>query len=374
MSAERTIRTIRTVVVLVCFLPMLVGLSSAGASIKVTRLVVNYSLIRAGDSTVVYAFASEGCQGANCSALYRTDVSGAPLTQVTLPPVTGSQSVDRVVFANPLDGYATVGGYFPSTLYATTNGARTWRKVMSGHDMTYVVTPSANEVLVSSVKCVPRSIDCGQYWVRRGSLDATHWVTLPVLWKTGNRPDEDYYGPSLAAYGSTVWEQQTDSSQGGGVYLWTSHNHGRTFTRAKEKFPQLASVAGCSLYPIGDSEIWAQCPTGMQISIWHSSDGGAAWNSVSQSQFSGTGGGAFDPVTGSVAYLDYGGVQAKGDFVRLSDGGRVATTIGELKCTNVSLLFTSQSDGLASCGKNYTSVQLERTIDGGSHWESVSLP
>jgi hypothetical protein len=112
----------------------------------------------------------------------------------------------------------------------------------------------------------------------------------------------------------------------------------------------------------------------MQISIWHSSDGGAAWNSVSQSQFSGTGGGAFDPVTGSVAYLDYGGVQAKGDFVRLSDGGRVATTIGELKCTNVSLLFTSQNDGLASCGKNYTSVQLERTIDGGSHWESVSLP
>jgi hypothetical protein len=374
VSAPWTIRTVRTGAVVIGLLPTLLGLSSGGASLKVTRLVGNYSLIRAGESKVVYAFASEGCDGANCSALYRTNVSGAPLTQVTLPPVTTSQSVARVVFANPRDGYATVGNYFPSTLYATMNGARTWHKVMSGHDVSYVVTASANEVLVSSVKCVPRSDDCGQYTVRRGSLEATHWVTLPVLWKTGDRPNEDYYGPSLAAYASTVWEQQTDSAQGGGVYLWTSYNQGRTFVRAKKMFPQLVSVAGCSLYPISVTELWAQCPTGMQVSFWHSSNGGASWRSVSQSQFSGTGGGAFDPVNESVAYLDYGGVQVKGNFVRLSDGGRVATTVSELKCTNASLLFTSANNGLAACEKNDTSIQLERTTDGGSRWENVVLP
>jgi hypothetical protein len=279
-----------------------------------------------------------------------------------------------VVFANPRDGYATVGSYFPSTLYATTNGARTWHKVFSGHDESYSVTATANEVLVSSVHCIPRTDNCGQYTVRRSSLAATHWVTLPVLWKTGNRPDEQLYGPSIAAYGNDIWELETESTQGGDVYLWTSHNLGRTFVRTKEKFPLLVSVSGCSLYPWSSLVLWAECPTGMQVSFSHSSDGGSTWIPVSQSQFMGTGGGAFDPVTGSVAYLDYGGAQAKSNFVRLSDGGRVAKTIGELKCTDDSFIFSTSERGLMVCDENYTRSVVRTTDDGGVRWTQLASP
>jgi hypothetical protein len=367
------IRTLRGIASLLCLLSC-VGVSSVGAATK-AKTVVNYTLIRAGNTDVVYVLSWAGCEKASCFGLYRTNVSGSPFAAVTLPPMTSTQRVDRVVFANAQDGYATIGNYFPSTLYMTTNGARSWRKVMSGHDMTYEVTTTANGLLVSSVQCVPRTDNCGQYTVRRGSLAATHWVALPDLWKTGNKPDERLYGPSLATYGNTVWELETDSNSGSGVYMWTSHNRGRTFVRTEERFPQLVSVNGCSLYPMSPFVLWAQCPTGMQVSFSHSINAGGTWRSVSQSQFFGTGGGAFDPVTGNVAYLGYGGVQAKKNFVRLSDGGHVATAIGELKCTNVSFVFVTVARGLMVCDENYSRSVLRTTNDGGARWiQDSSVP
>ncbi len=346
-------------------------LPSAGAS---TTPFTSIGLIRAGNTDVVYLMAWTGCKAPTCLALYRTNVEGTKLTKVSLPPGASVSTFGRVVFATPNDGYATEGGYFPSTLYATTNGGHTWRKVMSGHDVTYVVTTTSSEVMVTSVRCTPRTDDCGQYSVRRSSLAATHWVTLPVLWKTGNAHGEQLYGPSLAAYGSDVWELETESTNGGGASLWTSHNFGRTFTRARETFPQLVSVTGCSLDPMSSSSLWAQCPTGMQVSFWHSSDGGVRWSPISQSQYFGTGGGAFDPVTSTVAYLDYGGVVKADNFVRLSDGGRVARTVGELRCTDASIVFTSVARGLMSCGENYTTASLRVTSNGGATWSVVTLP
>jgi hypothetical protein len=335
-------------------------------------------LVRAGSSEVFYVVTTSGCNTPACLRMYRTNADGTTFTRVTAPPVTREQggtagtTLDHVVFANANDGYATVGNYSPSALYVTTNGARTWRRVMHAKDLTISVVATSSEIFVTSVTCQPRSIVCGQYTTRRASLTAKEWVTLPRLWKTGSGPKETYYGPSLAALDSTVWELQT----GPETYLWTSHNYGRTFSRAEEKFPELVSVSGCTITPMSLVSLWAQCPTGMQESFWHSEDGGATWSLASPDkfQFMGTGGGAFDPITSNVAVLDYGAVATPPDLYRISEGGTRFTPIGEVRCSSAyPMIFTNVSDGLMICGLISTTL-VRRTGDGGATWENVLLP
>jgi hypothetical protein len=366
-------RIARGLLSLSCLSLALVGVSVAGASTTRSSLVP-YRLVRAGNSDVVYVITWSGCKQAKCLGLYRSNVEATTFTKVELPPGTSFETLGDVVFATPLIGYATLGSYSPSTLYATKNGGRTWRKVMSEDDVAYRVITTSNEVVVSSMRCIPRTDDCGQYTVQRASLAATHWVTLRALWRTGNRKDEQIYGPSLAAFGKNVWELETASSGNFGVAMWASHNFGRTFSRTTPKFPQLVSVAGCSFYPMSSLTLWAECPTGMEVSFWHSSDGGVLWTQVSQTQFAGTGGGAFDPVSATVAYLDYGGVVGKVNFVRLSDGGGVAQPVAEVRCTNASLVFTTVDRGLMMCNENDTQVVLRVTNDGGTVWTPVATP
>ncbi|MHB1210486.1 MAG: beta propeller repeat protein [Acidimicrobiales bacterium] len=335
-------------------------------------------LVRAGSSEVFYVVTTSGCKTPACLRMYRTNSDATKFTRVTAPPVTREQggtagtTLDHVVFANANDGYATVGTYSPSALYVTTNGARTWRRVMRAKDLVISVAVTSSEIFVTSVSCHPRSLVCGQYTTRRASLKANDWFTLPRLWKTGTSPKETYYGPSLAAYGSTVWEIQT----GPKTYLWTSHNNGRTFSRAQEKFPELVSVSGCTITPMSLISLWAQCPTGMQESFWHSEDGGATWSLASPDkfQFMGTGGGAFDAITSSVAVLDYGAVATPPDLYRISEGGTRFTPIGEVRCSSASpMIFTNISDGLMICGLNSTTL-VRRTSNEGATWENVLLP
>jgi hypothetical protein len=192
------------------------------------------------------------------------------------------------------------------------------------------------------------------------------------LWKTGTGPKETYYGPSLAAYGSTVWELQTGSE----TYLWTSHNNGRTFSRVELKFPELVSVSGCTITPMSLVSMWAQCPTGMQESFWHSENGGAIWSLASPDkfQFMGTGGGTFDSITSNVAVLDFGPLGYNPDLYRISEGGTRFTPIGEVRCSSAyPIIFTNVSDGLMVCGFNSTTL-VRRTSDGGATWRNVLLP
>jgi hypothetical protein len=348
--------------------------SSAGAA-PLGRVTPSL-LARAGTSNVLYVLGTTGCDTARCARLYRSNLDVTHFKRVSLPPLkterggVADSTLEKLVFANPRDGFAFVGyGDFGVSMYATSNGARTWReveRVKKGQLEMYV---SSSQIFVTSVHCVPRTMNCTQFVTQRSNLAARHWVSVPRLWKTGIGSNDIYYGPAIASYGNEVWELES-----GPDYWWTSHNDGRTFTKSRLTFPQLVSVSGCSLYPKTPLLLWAECPTGMQVSFWHTSDGGAVWSPVSQSQFSGTGGGAFAPVTQTVAYLDYGGVQGKGNIVRLSDSGRSAQVIGELNCTDATLLFTSIRHGLAVCTDNYTEYSLRQTNDGGATWNRVSLP
>jgi photosystem II stability/assembly factor-like uncharacterized protein len=302
--------------------------------------------------------------------MWRTDGGGAGFDRRTAPPVTevagaAAGSLDRMVFANPSDGFAVVGEG-TLKLYATTDGARSWHRITVPEQEWSGLSVTAHSIFVTTDHCTKRSVICNDYRVWKASLAGVHWTELPVLWRTGSAPKDTYYGPSVAAYGNTVWELETAYMA---VYLWTSHNGGRTFSRRLEQ--KLESVAGCELLPMTGDDLWAQCPTGMQVSFLESSDGGVTWHAVSQHQYSGTGGGVFDPVSSSLAYLDYGVSYGPPNLFRLQRGGE-ETAVGELKCAE-SMVFTSERDGLAICERNASDYSLVRTTDGGTHWDNEVL-
>jgi hypothetical protein len=333
-------------------------------------------LSRAGTTNVVYVFAESRCPSGKCARLYRSNIGVTSFSRVIAPPVKVDEgafpdsTLEKLVFANPDDGYALVAyGSFGVALYATSNGAHTWRRVarIDKGEMTMFV--SSSDIFTSTAHCKPRTSDCTQWVTQRSTLAAKRWTTIPSLWRTGTGNHDVYYGPALAAYGDSVWELET----GAEIDMWTSRNGGRTFARRRE--PQLGSVAGCSFMTMSATSMWAECPTGMQVSFLHSSDGGAQWNAVQQTQFSGTGGGAFAPVSSDVAYLDYGLDNGPHNMFRLTAAGRNATPVADVTCASVpSMIFTNASDGLMLCNENYTSIQVRRTDDGGAAWSAVTLP
>ena len=329
-------------------------------------------LARVPSTSIIYLVTQDECAEQLCLGMWRTSNGGVSFERRSAPPATKlvgalAGSLDRVVFATPSDGFAVVGnGTF--TLYATTNGARSWHRITSMPGKNWSgLTVTAHSLLVTTDRCTKRNVVCSDYRVWRSSLRGSHWTQLPVLWRTGSGPKDVYYGPSVAAFGDTVWELETAYMA---VYLWTSHNDGRTFSRALEQ--KLGSVAGCELLPMSASDLWAQCPTGMDVSFLDSSDGGRIWRSITQHQFSGTGGGAFDPVSSSLAYLDYGLSYGPPNLFRVSNGGVSETAVGRLS-DDSSLVFTNERDGLAICDQNDSDFLLARTTDGGVRWSSEAL-
>jgi hypothetical protein len=158
--------------------------------------------------------------------------------------------------------------------------------------------------------------------------------------------------------------------------LFTSHNGGRTFTESSK--PLLGSVSACNLTPMSPTAVWAECPTGMLVSFFYSSDAGVHWTSISRYEYAGTGGGAFDPVSSSLAYLNYGTFSGRAkDLYVITNSGHTMTAVGNLACSSTNyLVFSDATRGLTICQKNFTdssSTYLLRTLDGGRSWTKVRL-
>jgi hypothetical protein len=329
-------------------------------------------------SSVVYVLATNGCSRPSCLRLVRTTSSTSTFTTVSPPPLkalkgTPDFNLDSMQFANVDDGYATVGEQNPLALYVTRDGAKSWHQVTIQKRATiFGLTVTTHSLYAITGLCSPNGDTCHDYRIARATLDAEHWLS----WKLpGSSPYNGtgwgFFGKP-GAYGSDVWISEQPR---GSAVLYYSRNGGQSFTKFTSS--NLASVAGCTLTAESARALWAECPTGMQESFAHSNNGGASWSPVSQHQFFGTGGGKFDPVSSSLAYLDYGGT---GPLVRFSDAARVTTTVGVLSCstTNSSiagLIFTSMSDGVALCQPEDDAVtgHLEKTSDGGRTWKRVTI-
>ena len=364
------------VVAAVSLLPMTGAVvSSAGASQKpVTPLAI----FQVRSSNVIYVLVMTGCARPSCLRLLRTTVDAESFTSALPPPVQASQgtltgTLDSMQFANVNDGYAIVGATGPTSLYVTLNGARTWHRVtIQKGARTLGLTTTANAIYAITGVCSPSGTSCSDYRIARSPLSANQWTSsrMPIGHSAKTGVWGFPYAP--AAFGSEVWISEQPP---GPAVIFRSRDGGRSFQKLTT--PKLGSVNACGLIPESSVALWAGCPTGMQESFFFSKNAGATWTQVPQQQFFGTGGGYFDPVSTSLAFLDYG---ATGPLVRITTSPRTATKVGVLSCSKINssvngLIFTNARDGLALClpGDDQAAGRLERTTDGGSSWLHVSL-
>jgi photosystem II stability/assembly factor-like uncharacterized protein len=333
-------------------------------------------VVRANDSATVYVVTTDNefevskpssC-GTACFLLRRTTDNGALFRFVALPPIhyesdslTGN--LDQLVFANTEDGYALLGVGVPTSLYVTLNGAGSWHRVMIARGVTILgFTATSHELYAVLARCT-KSMACTDYRIARSNLTARTWTVVPLpMWPL-------HVGVGMGASGSTVWLTQQSTQT---VWLLTSHNQGATFTRRSA--PEIGSVYACRMTATSKVTLWADCPTGMAVSFLYSGDGGTTWNRIPDGQFSGTGGGFFDPVSSSLAFLDFGPADSPGakNLFRITNDGLSVKAVGKLPCKVADgLVFIDAKHGFAACDQNntYASTVLLQTSNGGISWK-----
>lgn len=348
--------------------PVVAASSTAAASLVVPEL-----LTRVPGSRTMYVVDLVGCQQLQCLRLYRTSVSATNFIAVSLPPLSEVAGIltgdlNRLVFATSNVGYALVGSSEPLTLYKTMDGARTWHRVTIASGRSIVgLSVSAPSIYTVTANCSSSGAKCGDYQLNRSTLNATKWTSSAIPHTPKSQVFDGNFSPNVGAFANEVWISEITHA---GSTIFKSHDQGKTFTPLAAN--KLGSVSGCALTAASATSLWAACPTGMDVSFFHSSDGGATWSIIPSKQFSGTGGGAFDPVSAGLAYLAYG---EQGPLDRINSAGRSVTVVGRMVCSSLYssleyLSFTDATHGLVLCfpGGSWKGERLLRTSDGGVHW------
>ena len=316
------------------------------------------------------------CSGAPRLRLVAVSVQGAVDATRTLPAYHADHcqptgTISSVDFATVDDGivleYSRAG--LP-TLYATTDGGRSWRArplvdaTTSGSARDFVVAPSG--VTYITARCATND------WCRDFTLESSTWSS--ASWRAMDLPaTPTQAGVVQAQFGTALWVYELHHS---GVTLYYSPTGRAPFTHWSAN--RLGSVEACVLTPTSLTHLWAECPTGMMVSFLTSNDGGRTWRAVSQYEFAGTGGGTFDPVSSSLALLDYGSEStiSHDDLYRIDGAGRT-TPVGRFACATAGAMdFSTARVGIALClspTSGSTRPVLERTSDGGRAWVAVSL-
>jgi hypothetical protein len=357
---------------------------NAAASTTASRFTPE-AFVHVGPSPTVYVEGTVKCGHSACPRLLRTDNNGATLVDVSAPPTPIAknplqQSWDQIVFANARVGFALevkVNGKgidTGSVLFATRDGARSWKKVREpAGDFLSSIATGTNTLYGVTTKCSKQpdgNEGCLDYRLVHTSLEMSRWSSTPI--PNGRSYPWGFLG-NVAAYGPMVWT--TEGAKWS--LLVSSNDHGASLRAFTPKFPALASVAGCDLTAFSTTALWAECPTGMEVSFFFSGDGGVKWTTVPTRQFMGTGGGFFDPVSTTLAFVDYGGSLP---LYRVSDAGRDMVVAGTLRCSKINssvnaMAFTNARDGLAICLPQdlFSLARVERTTDGGATWSRIKL-
>jgi hypothetical protein len=321
-------------------------------------------------TSVLYVVGSVTCSKAPCLRLYRTNVAASLFTPAALPPVgpaAGSVTgtLDDLVFATASVGFALIGTPGATRLYGTVDGARTWRRwTVTVPGVAESIATTAASVYLEVAYCAVTVPYCQNFRLASSPLTSDRWTStrIPV---SATSAAGSFFGP-VAAYGSNVWITETGSR----AFIAHSSDSGRHLSLIET--PELLAVTGCRLTATSPIALWAQCSTGMLEGFWFSGNDAQAWTYVSTPRpVSGTGGGYFDPVSSTLAYL--AGGASFDTLERITDAARTVTAVGRLACPDLlALVFVDVDHGLAACSA-YTWSYLERTDDGGATWHRVAI-
>ncbi len=321
-------------------------------------------------TSTVYVAATGQCLNASCLELFRTTTSAGGFTRETLPPVapasgsvTGTMS--RLVFASADTGFAVLDVAGSPRLYATSDGARSWHRwKLSTPGVVESVAVTPRELYLEVADCAVTVPYCDNFRVVRSPLTSAHWTSTPIP-TSASSAEGSFFGP-IAAVGNDVWVTETGSR----AFVARSLDEGHHFTLIAA--PQLLSVTGCALTAFSATQLWAQCPTGLQEAFWFTDHVAKSWTYVDTPRpVSGTGGGLFDPVSASLAYL--AGGASFNSLLRITDAARHVTVAGRLVCPSLlGLTFSDTDHGLAACS-DYSTSYLEMTANGGASWRRVAV-
>jgi hypothetical protein len=312
--------------------------------------------------------ANSGCGNTFCLWFSRISDPPSPSSDRQLPalhPLGGQPTGDlkSLQFTSPNDGYLWTREAHRDVLYVTTDGAKSWHRRVTTSSLLPVHSFSVTlgHIYFVTGVCSGMGI-CHDFQLHSAGASGTTWSSRPL----GLAPETD--GVGLGAVGSDLWIEEWLPA---GARMLFSANQGRTFVAWPVDV--LSAYTGCTMTAITSSHLWADCPTGMNHLYESSVDGGRHWSAIDTGGFiASTAGGAFDPVSADLAYVDVGASATpnQDDLLRASSDGKTVG-VGRLGCSIlIGLDFVSRTQGLAVCQQTTRadSATLLMTSDGGRIW------
>ncbi len=221
---------------------------AASAEATTTSTPTPLMLISAAGTPYTFVVSSYavGCNYEPCLRLQRTSDNRRTFTTLHVPPlifVSGNPlgNLRQLVFANEQDGYALLSSpngttLFPTYMYVTTDGGRTWHRASVGRDDSILSVIATKGHLYADIAHCTNASTCADYLLARSTLAATTW-SLTAMPRPLRVPSYPNYH-DVTAFGSDVWVTvETMKSP----LLFTSHDQGRTFTQSLA--PRLGAVA-----------------------------------------------------------------------------------------------------------------------------------
>ncbi len=333
------------------------------------------------------------CGSYSCPTVLETTDGGTSFVALPAPggPYDGKAgtypAVSQIRFANPQDGWV-----FDPDLYATHDGGEHWSEIR----------------LSGSVLSLAAGLDSVFALVAPPYNPCSHTATCspstphPELWRAV--PSSNDWQPDVAAgcvsgglavHQRQVWVMNCADTPDGaaiGSGLLHSGNSGGTFSLEAQPTDSLP----CQYRPVSDSVVWDYCSGGHFMFAGISTDGGAHFTATADSQASPTADGCPNGSSLIAASVEraVAACNLPGDPLLLTVNQGVTWTVVEravnpssewkpigFTTTQVGYAFLSGPSsssavppacrpGTAGCADT---VQLWRTLDGGSTWQQVPL-
>jgi hypothetical protein len=322
-------------------------------------------LVAAASPRVVYVLGRAA--GMVRPGLFRRDDAGRHFHQVRSPGARSTRTgrsapVRELWFAGPSDGYALFSSWGQrGPLLVTSDGARTWhRSAVGGRGFVTAVAGHGRWVYALALRCLRGLTACPAAALYQSAAGSLTWARVSAA---GLAQVNEAGGPSLAAWGRSVWIMAGNGEIGSPVLAW-SGDGGRSVRQ------EAVPAVGCGLTATSPAVAWLTCSGGMMLTFDRWSTGRLMRLPVTGS---GTGNTFLDPVSDTSAWFGTGAGNAAGLYLT-RDAGTRFTKIGRLppafrSGTAATMLFLNPRTGLSwACGG-----PLQRTTNGGRSWTLARL-